>query len=300
MSDVRMNERHGSAFDQRHAMKLPILASILAAVHVLSSADEFYKVESDHESDGLPFPDHLIPVSSHLDSWHREYRRRIEDHLFKTPPDVAQYLVIPAFDPESCVSIRSEVPKKIRDAADLFIQIPKEHRKYFITVTTASENLWYSMAEHNDEKKTRSVETIRIDREISRELAAAIQRAWGRMLHHTRVPSSALVNGVDGCTYEFAARIGGLREVCGQTWSPQGGLTAELVALGDRIAAFATEQDTPEESLLRALNAFEAKIPDVDVSPVFILPPSATLIDRSSDPFAKPKGQGEAGKDRTE
>lgn len=296
-------------------MKLPMILSMLAAVHALSSAGEFYEVDHDHESDGFPFPDHLIPVSSHLDSWHREYRRRIEDHLFKTHPDVAQYLVIPAFAPESCVSIRSEIPKEIREAADRWTPIPPEHRKYFITVTKASENLWYSMAQHNDEKKTRTVETIRADREISLELAAAIQRVWGRMLHHTRLPSSSLEIGVDGCTYEFAARIGGLRDVSGQTWSPPGGLTAELVALGDRISAFASEkdtpeedpisafaseQDTPEEPLLRALNAFEEKIPDVDVSPVFVLPPSATLIDRSSDPFANSKSQVETEKSKTE
>ena len=277
-------------------MKLLGLTVILVAVQSVSVAGEFYEVDYNREVEGIPFPDHLIPVGPHLHAWQREYRRRIEDHLFVTNPDIAQYLVMPSFGPESCVSIRSEIPKELKDAYDSIASIPRDRRKYFITVTRAAENLWYSMAENSDDGKTKVVETTRVDREISLELAGAIQWAWGRMLHHTRLPSSALVDGLDGCTYEFSARVGGLRDVSGETWSPQGGLTAEIVSLGDSIAAFANDTDASEEPLINALNAFEAKIPEVEVSPVFVMPPK----EGPADPFADPEDQDDNEQNKPE
>jgi len=274
-------------------MKLPIVFLALVAIRALSVAGEFYEVDYNREIEGLPIPDHLIPVGPHLHAWEREYRRRIEDHLFVTNPDIAQYLVMPSFGPESCVSVRSEIPKELEEARDTFISIPRNKRKYFITVTQASESLWYSMAENNDEKKTKDVKITRIDREISLELAGAIQWAWGRMLHHTRQPSSALVDGFDGCTYEFSARVGGLRDVSGETWSPEGGLTAEIVSLGDRIAAFAIDPDAPEEPLIKALNAFESKIPEVEISPIFVIPPPKGRADPFADPEANAQNKPE-------
>jgi len=280
-------------------MNQSFILTVLVAVHGLSIAGEFYEVEYNRETKGLALPDHLIPVGPHLHAWQRNYRRRIEDHLFVTNPDVAQYLVMPSFGPESCVSIRSEIPKDVAETQDHFDYISSEKRKYFITVTRASESLWYSMDENNDEKKTRRVETSRIDREISLELAGAIQWVWGRMLHHTRVPSSALVDGFDGCTYEFSARVVGLRDVSGETWSPEGGLTAEIVALGDKISAFASERGTPEKPLIKELAAFEAKIPDVDVSNVFIVPPSEGPVDPFADPEAPEKTKQNTAADST-
>ena len=274
-------------------MKLFSITTILTVIHATTLAGGFYDVDYDRDVEGTSIPDHLIPVKPHLDSWQREYRRRVEDHLFLTNPDIAQYLVMPAFGPESCVSIRSDIPKETKDANGIPTFVPEHKRKYFITVTRAAENLWYSMAENNDEKKTKPVDISRIDREISLELAATIQWVWGRMLHHTRLPSSALMDGFDGCGYEFSARIKGLGDVSGETWSPQGGLTAEIVSLGDSISEFANDDEASEEALIKALNEFEKKIPEIEVTPVFVLPPSKGPTNPFSDPQEQePNEQG--------
>ena len=71
-------------------MKLLGLTVILVAVQGVSLAGEFYEVDYNREVEGIPFPDHLIPVAPHLHAWQRESRRRIEDHLFVTNLDIAQ------------------------------------------------------------------------------------------------------------------------------------------------------------------------------------------------------------------
>lgn len=278
MIGERTRNRH------RSTMRFAYFLIFIAIMPLATMADEFYAVEPDREAKGIPYPDHLTPISSHAPSWWRKYRRRIEDHLFQTEADIAQYLVMPSFGPQSCVSVRSEIPKDVEVKFEKYGLVPRDKKKYFIIVTRSSESLWYSMAENNDEHKTRLVGTSRVDREISIELAGAIQWAWGRMLHHTRYPSTDLRSGnKDGCTYEFSAWVEGLGAVSGETWSPRGGLTAELVNLGNAIAAFATEKEATEEPLLKKLRDFESKIPEVPPSPVFVPP---LPKDGPVDPFA--------------
>ena len=263
-------------------MKFAYYIFWMTAISLTVMADEFYEVKPDYEIKGIPYPDHLTPVGPFSHSWHREYIRRVEDHLYLVDADICRYVVRPSFGPESCVAIRSEVPKEVEEELGSFTLIPNERKKYFITVIRAAENLWYSMAKNNEERKTQLVETSRVDREISLELAGAIQWVWGRMLHHTRNPAKALVDGKDGCVYEFSAAVSGIGYVSGATWSPQGGLTAELVSLGDKVSAFASEKGTPEEPLLKLLNDFEAKIPETEPSRVFV----QEFTDGPVDPFA--------------
>ena len=96
-------------------MKLTYVLFWIVALPLLAAADEFYKVEPDRDAKGIPYPDHLIPVGPHVLPWQRQYQRRIEDHLFQANADVAQYVVRPSFGPESCVSIRSEIPKDVEE-----------------------------------------------------------------------------------------------------------------------------------------------------------------------------------------
>ncbi len=266
-------------------MKLAYVLLCMAAMPLPVVADEFYQAEAYRDSKGIPYPNHLTPVGPRIHPRYREYWNRFEDHLFQTDADIAQYVVRPSFGPESCVSIWSEVPKDAEEEFGLFAYVPKERKKYYITVTRVSESLWYSIAKNNDDRKTRSVETSRVDREISLELAVAIQWAWGRLLHHTRYPATALVDGKDGCTYEFSSWVSGIGNVRGETWSPQGGLTAEIVSLGDEISVFASEKEASEEPLLKLLEDFEAKIPEVEPSPVFEQQPTEGPV----DPFALTK-----------
>ena len=279
-------------------MKFTYILFWITALPFLVVADEFYEVNKSVGDNGIPYPDHLIPVAPNVLPWQRKYQRRIEDHLFQVHADIAQYVVRPSFGPESCLTIRSEIPKDVEEKFGKFSSIARKKKKYFLTVTRASESLWYSMAENNDEKKTRSVKISRIDREISLEFAGVIQRAWGRMLHNTRYPAAvtAQIYGKDGSTYEFSARVSGVGDLRGETWSPQGGLTAEIVSLGDKILGFASKKEDQEEPLLKLLRDFEAKIPEVEPSPLFIQPPT----EGPADPFAPPEALKKTEKKKAE
>jgi len=115
------------------------------------------------------------------------------------------------------------------------------------------------MAENNDGKKVRKVQVARVDREISLELAVAIQRAWGKMLLQTRYPSHAS-GGVDGVCYEFSVWVRGMGDIYGQTWSPENGLPAEMVSLGESLIGLASDKKVPEQPLIAKLKAFEDRI----------------------------------------
>lgn len=132
-------------------------------------------------------------------------------------------------------------------------------KKIISSLWRATDSLYHSMAEHNDAKKVRKVHVTRTDREISLVFAVAIQRAWGKMLLQTRYPSHAS-DGLDGVRYEFSVWIRGMGDLYGQTWSPETGLPAEMVSLGEALSAFATNPKSTEQNLIARLKAFEAKI----------------------------------------
>ena len=116
------------------------------------------------------------------------------------------------------------------------------------------------MAENNDKKKTKKMKVTRVDREISLELAIAIQRVWGRMLQHTRYPAKASAT-LDGITYEFSVWVRGFGNLYGETRSPEGGLPAEIASLGSELATFGSNKEAKEKPLIEKLKAFEARIP---------------------------------------
>jgi hypothetical protein len=222
---------------------------LIVLLPLTGHADKFFEVEDGDE------PNHLTPLNPP-----DAYDERLAKHLFLTDGQFGRFLARPSFGAESCVSVHAEIPEEAKKKYHDEFAVPDDEQKYFITVTRASESLWYSMPRNNEEKKAKEVKITRVDREISLELAIAIQRAWGRMLQHTRYPAKASL-GFDGITYHFSVWVRGLGDLYGRTWTPQGGLTAEIAALGNELTTFCTDKHAAEKPLIEKLKAFEAKIP---------------------------------------
>lgn len=227
------------------------LYALIAFLPLAASANGFFAVEGGHQ------PSHLTPVDYPPD----EYDRRIAEYLFLTDGQFGRFIVRPSFGAESCVSVHAKISEVAKQKHGGGRAVSDTEKKYFITVTQASESLWYSM-DRKKRKAANEVYVTRIDREISLELTMAIQRVWGQMLQHTRYPAKAS-QGLDGITYQFSVWVRGLGDLHGQTWSPEEGLLAEFSSLGNALKAFAADQDVQEDPLIARLKAFESKIPKV-------------------------------------
>ena len=89
---------------------------------------------------------------------------------------LGRFIARPSFGAESCVSVHAEISEEAKKKHGGSWAVPDSEKKYFITVTQASESLWYSWPNNNDGKKEKKVKITRIDREIEMDLAIAIQR----------------------------------------------------------------------------------------------------------------------------
>lgn len=218
------------------------LTILLCISQCEANAKDFYAAEHG------PQPDHLVP----LDCPPSKYDQRIASSLFVTEATYGRFVVLPAFDPEMCLAVHGKegAGKASSDRADAV---------FFLTVTEASESLYYSMAENKDARRTKKVKISRRDRQISREMAVAIQRVWGQMLQKTRYPSKASI-GLDGVTFQFSVWVRGLGDLQGETWSPRKGLTREMVAIGEELIDFAKGKETSEKSIIEWLRRLEARI----------------------------------------
>jgi hypothetical protein len=198
-------------------------------------------------------PNHLVPPRMR-----GEYEEHLARHLFLTDGDFGRMLVRPSFKPEFCLSAYANIaPSTIEKHGDPTM-VPDEEKTYLLTVTAASRSIWDSLG------KTNEVEVSRKDRPISLELAAAIQRVWGKALHLTRYCSGPQ-GGYDGVTYDFSVWVRGLGWLQGQTWSPVRELPAALVGVGTDLIAF-VNQDAKgklltETELINKLKKIESKIP---------------------------------------
>jgi hypothetical protein len=203
---------------------LGLLATLLAS-HV--QANGFFEAEP-----GDP-PNHLTPLDYPPD----KYDKLIAERLC-ADGGFAQFVSRPSFKPESCVSVYGE-------------------GRYFVSVTRPSRSIWSSIVNNNSQLPD-NVESSRTEREISPRLAIAIQRAWAAMLVHTGY-TKTLSLGLDGATYQFSVWITGLGDLYGETWSPKGGLPAEMVALGQALIDYTEDATMAEEPLAQRLTALETQ-----------------------------------------
>lgn len=220
-------------------------------------------VGEEHDFYGLEYsselPNHLTPVDYSPEGYST---KSIDKLLFLTDTIICigRFVCRPSFNPDTCVSVHRQIPKSLEnrknDVDDPFggESVPDNEWTYFITYTRASEK----RASSTDGNKP--IKVVRTDREISFELAVAIQRVWAKALCLTRHPANA-IGMTDGTTYQFTAFVGGLGDISGETWSPRRGLPAELVSIGNALAEFVGKKDAKEKPLIERLKAFEAKIP---------------------------------------
>lgn len=226
------------------------LMLLLALLPVLVQASTFY------EADDGGSPTHLTPVGQRDPA----YEKRLRQHLFVSDGSLARLLVRPSFSPESSLAVDVRIPEElVRKYGDRRL-VPDHEQQYFITVSEARDSLWYSMASNTDDGRERVVEVERSERRISLELAIAIQRAWGRMLQLTRYPAHVSI-GLDGTTYQFFTWVRGLGHLQGQTWSPDEGFPAEMVALAQSLRDFTVDQVGNEAELIARLQDFESRLP---------------------------------------
>jgi hypothetical protein len=213
-------------------------------------------------------PNHLTPTSQ--DS---EYRRLIKKSLLTYGINSGAFCSLPAFEGESCFEVTWELNKTAQNSYEQEVKRadselekdlvpisddPKDH-DYFITVSSASENLSYAENEETKSKTNSKVKITRNTRAISKELAAAIQRTWAKMLLQTKYPKS-FSRGNDGVTYLFSVWIKNLGTLEGETWAPRKGLVREIVENGEAITNFASETKGDEQPILKRLKNLESKI----------------------------------------
>ena len=222
------------------------VVAILLCVASAASAQLFLEAASGDE------PPHLVPVDPRGDS----YAERIAKHLSVATGECGQMLELPSFSPESWVGVHAEVSRELAEKHGGHWMVPDKEKKFTLTLLEASENLYYTMAENNDEKKTKDVRVKRTDRAISLELAVALQRAWAAAILQTRYASKSSV-GTDGTTFEFGVWVRGLGYLRGKTWSPETGAPKELVEIGTDLRKLASNPNMGEADVIARLRKLE-------------------------------------------
>ncbi len=214
-------------------------------------------------------PNHLTPTSS----YDTEYLRLIQKHLFTNRMNLGRFCSLPSFYGESCFEVNWKLNKVAQNSYEQEVKNadseldkdlvpisndPKD-RDYFITVASASKNLSYAENEETKSKTNSKVKITRKTRAISKELAAAIQRTWAKILLQTKYPKSSY-SGLDGVTYLFSVWIKNLGTLEGKTWSPRTGIVREIVEIGEAITTFASDTNGDEQPILKRLKNLESKI----------------------------------------
>jgi len=101
-----------------------------------------------------------------------------------------------------------------------------------------------------------------IDIPIDVEFALTVQRAWATMLLKSRYPEKSFL-GADGFTAEFSVWVSGAGAVFGYTWSPERGLSREMVDLGFSLAEYCkappAQRSARRAKLMEQLQSFEER-----------------------------------------
>lgn len=183
--------------------------------------------------------DHLDPV--HLE-WNQNYRKLALSKLCVTRFDCGRTFTLPAFTPESCVSVYS--------AAN------KGPRKYFVTYSEPEDSLWQRTDGGNRPRSAHGLKVQRIDADIPAETAEVLKKVWDRMLGDVRPengsssPSGWRMISVDGTDVEFSIERPNTRPFYGTlnvSLPPPGKKTKQLISLSNALIDYckATPQKRP-------------------------------------------------------
>jgi hypothetical protein len=137
--------------------------------------------------------DHLRPASLERNL---SYRKLSLSKLCFTKFDCGRAFTIPAFAPESCLSIYSKAETGARHV-------------YLVTYVTARDSLWQRTDGGNQPKRAEGLKVLRCDAEIPAKTAELLRSVWHRMLAQTRPekPLSASewrMISIDGTNTEFS------------------------------------------------------------------------------------------------
>jgi hypothetical protein len=167
--------------------------------------------------------DHLRPADLERN---QSYRKVSLAKLAPTKFDCGRAFTLPAFTPESCVSVYSSSSATGRDV-------------YFVTYVTSQESLWQRTDGGNRPEKAAGLTVHRLDTEIPAKTGELIKQVWRRMLEGTRkakVPSSNSWHtiSIDGTDVEFSIERANARPLYGAlnvSLPAPGKKTKELVRL---------------------------------------------------------------------
>jgi hypothetical protein len=263
--------------------------ALLATIVMLNAGhlfgDEFFSAEHNL------YLDHLVPVRSFMADSNDEYDQSLAEHLFVTEGTLGRMLFRSSFSPEYCLSVDVEhaehpaekdeptTPSGDPFASTLFrseksgLQVVsygqnRKEDRYRITVTTAAKRIYGALGKKDKNGGPVRVRIERVDREISRDLAVAIQRVWAKALLRTRYPAPIKYGpiGLDGTIYQFSVFVRGFGTLAGEMWSPREGLPNELTKVGGDLVSFARQDEKgkkmAEKQLIDRLRKLEATIPE--------------------------------------
>ncbi len=174
--------------------------------------------------------DHLRPLALERN---QSYRNVSLAKLAPTRFDCGRAFTLPAFKPESCVSVYSSSSGTPRHV-------------YFVTYATLHESLWQRTDGGNQPEKAAGLRVDRLDAEIPAKTAELIRQVWRGMLEGTRkakVPSSNAWNtiSIDGTDVEFSIERPNARALYGTlnvSLPIPGEKTKELVKLSELLADY--------------------------------------------------------------
>jgi hypothetical protein len=186
------------------------------------------------------------------------YYKILDRKLLTTPGDFGRMIFRPAFEPEFAVSVYA--PKA--HATDVFR----------VTLTEATKSVWSSLTpkqqgyipapgtKHNEHDTSSEIRVKRIDVDIDRELALAIQKTWQAMLARDPLPDSASERfiGVDSSSAEFAVRMPNHKLIVRETSTAHGPPAADFVQIGLLLADYCRapekERSYRRKELLKGLH----------------------------------------------
>jgi len=186
------------------------------------------------------------------------YYKILDRKLLMTPADLGRMTFRPSFEGEFAVSV---YPAAGRSPGSGFR----------VTLTEASKSIWSSLTpkqqgyipapdvKHNERDTSSQIPVKRIDVNIDRELALAIQRTWQAMLARNPVPDPDAERyiSVDGYSAELSVRMPDGKTIIRETSNPHGHPTRDFVQVGLLLADYcnAPVRDRPKrrKELLREL-----------------------------------------------
>ena len=190
-------------------------------------------------------PDHLLPLDNDDPEWRRPYVAKLNAKLKPEDFAFARMMCRPSFEGESLVFIHGG--EKDREL--------EKTEKFQVTARIAHESIWYSLPDHNEEKKDKEVTISTSTAPLEKALAVRLVKVWNQMLERTRKPDEDTA-GLDGVTFEFS-----VPGKVGETWSPGEGVSpGMLVQVGTVLREYAAAKPGEREALTKELKARVLKL----------------------------------------